>query len=216
MGYPSFQNLRFEAKAHDNLYESLAWKECISKTRSGLSFRCYLAEGTIMLNTTCCKETFQMHGTWMNLRGSSMENNIAFKTGEMFEFLSIILNLRPPASTQNVEHVLGGTIRLNVEGQEGRIVLTRGVRSITIPMTSAEEFSKLQTDCVRALEVLLLLQSRYQQRRRLSSFLVGDRSPPCTCPSGGSEHVRFYYYSGLVSCFEDILPLEWISDSKNY
>ena len=216
MGYPSFQNLRFEAKAHDNLYESLAWKECISKTRSGLSYRTYLANGTIMLNTTCCKETFLVQGTWLNVQGTSMDNNIAFKPGQTFELLSIILNLTPPASSQNVERVLtGGNIRLNVEGQEGRIVLTRGVRSITIPMSSAEEFSKLQRDCVRALEVLLLLQSRYAQRRRLSSFLV-HRPPPCSCPSGGSEHVRFYYYSGLVSTFEDVLPLEWISNSKNY
>ena len=213
MGYPSFENLRFEAKARLNLYESLGWKECLSKTRSGLSFRCYLASGTIMLNTTVDKHTLQVQGTWMNLRGSSSDNNIAFKAQQMFEFLSVILNLRPPTSTQNSEHVLGGNIRLNVEGEEGRIVLARGIRSITIPMTTPEEFSQLQTDCIRALEVLLLLQSRYQQRRKLKSFLVNN-PPPCSCPSEGSEHVKFYFYSGVVSCFEDVLPLEWIF--KNY
>ena len=166
-----------------------------------------------MLNTTIDKHTLEVQGTWMNIRGSSSENNLPFKVQHIFEFLSVILNLRPPTSTQNSEHLIGGSIRLLVEGEEGRIVLVRGTRTISIPMTTPEEFAQLQTDCIRALEVLLLLQSRHQQRRKLESFLINNPLP-CSCPSGGSEHVQHYYYSSAVSCLEDILPLEWVF--KNY
>ena len=185
MGYPSFNNVRYEIKSKVNLHESRAWKDVLSKTRSGISYKTYLASGQIMLNTTVDKHTLELQGTWMNLRGSSSENNLPFKVPHIFEFLSMIVNLRSP--TQFIEHLIGGTIRLLVK--DGRIRLVRGTRSITIDISTPEEFAQLQEGCIRALEVLLLLQSRHQQRRKLESFMINNPLP-CSCPSGGSEHVK--------------------------
>ena len=128
-------------------------------------------------------------GTWMNLRGGN-ENNLPFKVPHIFEFLSMIVNLRSP--TQFIDHLIGGTIRLLIE--DDRIQLVRGVRTISIDIGTPEEFAQLQEGCIRALEVLLLLQSHHQQRKKLEVFLINNPLP-CSCPSGGSEHVKHYFYS---------------------
>ena len=192
-----------------NLYRSRAWKNVISKTRTGVSYRSYLHAGQIMLNTTVDKHTLEVQGTWMNLRGSSSENNLPFKNAHMFEWLSVMLNLR--SHTQKATALIGGTIKVHIE--EGRIQLVRGSRNITMHISTQEEFDQLQEGCVRALEVLLLLQSRHQQRRKLESFIINNPLP-CPCPSDGAEHVKHYFYSSAVSCLEEILPLEWVF--KNY
>ena len=204
MGYPSFNNVRYEIKSKVNLYDSRAWKDVLSKTRSGVSYKSYLASGQIMLNTTVDNHTLELQGTWMNVRGGN-DNNLPFKVPHIFEFLSMIVNLR--SSTQCIDHLIGNTIRLLIE--DGRIRLLRGVRSISIDIGTPEEFAQLQEGCIRALEVLLLLQSRHQQRKKLEAFLINNPLP-CSCPSGGSDHVKHYYYSSAVSSLEDVLPLEWV------
>ena len=143
-------------------------------------------------------------GTWMNLSGGN-ENNLPFKVPHIFEFLSMIVNLRSP--TQFIDHLIGGTIRLLIE--DDRIQLVRGVRTISIDIGTPEEFAQLQEGCIRALEVLLLLQSHHQQRKKLEAFLINNPLP-CSCPSGGSDHVKHYYYSSAVSSLEDVLPIEWV------
>ena len=77
-------------------------------------------------------------GTWMNLRGGN-ENNLPFKVPHIFEFLSMIVNLRSP--TQFIDHLIGGTIRLLIE--DDRIQLVRGVRTISIDIGTPEEFAQL-------------------------------------------------------------------------
>ena len=98
-------------------------------------------------------------GTWMNLRGGN-ENNLPFKVPHIFEFLSMIVNLRSP--TQFIDHLIGGTIRLLIE--DDRIQLVRGVRTISIDIGTPEEFAQLQEGCIRALEVLLLLQLTAEEK----------------------------------------------------
>ena len=157
-----------------------------------------------MLNTTLDTHTLELQGTWMNVRGGN-DNNLPFKVPEIFEFLSMIVSLR--SSTQCIDHLIGNTIRMLTE--DGHIRLLRGVRIISIDIGTPEKFEQLREGCIRALEVLLLLQSRHQQRKKLEAFLINNPLP-CSCPSGGSDHVKHYYYSSAVSSLEDVLPLEWV------
>ena len=157
-----------------------------------------------MLNTTVDKHTLEVQGTWMNLRGGN-ENNLPFKLQEMLEFMSMLVH--QDTSTPVIDHLICNTIRMVTV--DGDLRLLRGFRNITIDISTPEKFEELRHDCARAYEALLLLQSRHQQRRKLQSFLVNNPLP-CSCPSGGSEHVKHYYYSSAVSNLEDILPLEWV------
>ena len=203
-GYPSFNNVKYEIKSKINLYDSRAWKDVISKSKSGMSYKSYLVSPQIMLNTTVDKHTLEVQGTWMNLRGGN-ENNLPFKLQEMLEFMSMLVH--QDTSTPVIDHLIGNTIRMVTVDGELRIL--RGYRNITIDISTPEKFEELRHDCARSYEVLLLLQSRHQQRRRLQSFLVNNPLP-CSCPSGGSDHVKYYYYSSAVSNLEDVLPLEWV------
>ena len=157
-----------------------------------------------MLNTTIDINTLEVQGTWMNLRGGN-ENNLPFKLQEILEFMSMIVH--QDSSTPHIDHLIGNTIRMVTE--DGCILLLRGVRIISIDISTPEKFEELREDCARAYEVLLLLQSRHQQRRKLQTFLV-NTPLPCSCPSGGSDHVKHYYYSSAVSSLEDVLPIEWV------
>ena len=204
MGYPSLNNIRYAVKSKANLHESRAWREVISKSKSGVSHKSYLASGTIMLNTTIDINTLEVQGTWMNLRNNN-DNNIPFKLPEILEFLSIIVHHE--SSTPRIDHLIGNTIRMLTE--DGHLRLLRGVRIISIDIGTPEKFEQLREGCARAYEVLLLLQSRHQQRKKLQTFLV-NTPLPCSCPSGGSDHVKHYYYSSAVSSLEDVLPIEWV------
>ena len=204
VGYPSFNNVRYEVKSKVNLYDSRAWKDVISKSKSGISYRSYLASGQIMLNTTVDKHTLEVQGTWMNVRGGN-ENNLPFKLPEILEFVSMIVH--QDSSTPRIDHLIGNTIRMLTE--DGHLRLLRGVRIISIDISTPEKFEQLREGCAGAYEVLLLLQTRHQQRRWLQTFLV-NTPLPCSCPSGGSDHVKHYYYSSAVSSLEDVLPIEWV------
>ena len=203
-GYPSFNNVIYEVKSNQNLYETRAWKDVISKSKMGISYRSYLASGEIMLNTTVDKHTLEVQGTWMNVRGGN-ENNLPFKLHEIMEFTSVII--RQESSTPRIEHLIGNTIRMVTE--DGRLKLLRGTRIISIDISTLQKFEQLREGCHRAYEVLSLLQTRHQQRRWLQHFLV-NTPLPCSCPSGGSDHVKHYYYSSLVSSMDDVLPIEWV------
>ena len=204
MGYPSFNNVRYEIKSKVNLYDSRAWKDVLSKTRSGVSYKSYLASGQIMLNTTVDNHTLELQGTWMNVRGGN-DNNLPFKVPHIFEFLSMIVHHE--SSTPRIDHLIGNSIRMLTE--DGHLRLLRGVRIISIDIGTPEKFEQLREGCARAYEVLLLLQLRYQQRKKLEAFLIGNPLP-CSCISGGMNHVKHYYYSSAVSSFEDVLPIEWV------
>ena len=203
-GYPSFNNVIYEVKSNQNLYETRAWKDVISKSKMGISYRSYLASGQIMLNTTVDKHTLEVQGTWMNVRGGN-ENNLPFKLPEILEFVSMIVH--QDSSTPRIDHLIGNTIRMLTE--DGHLRLLRGVRIISIDISTPEKFEQLREGCAGAYEVLLLLQTRHQQRRKLQTFLV-NTPLPCSCPSGGSDHVKHYYYSSAVSSLEDVLPIEWV------
>ena len=197
-------NVRYKLKSKANLYESRAWKEVISKSKSGISYKSYLASGQIMLNTTVDKHTLEVQGTWMNIRGGN-ENNLPFKLPEILEFVSMIVH--QDSSTPHIDHLIGNTIRMLTE--DGHLRLLRGVRIISIDISTPEKFEQLREGCAGAYEVLLLLQTRHQQRRKLQAFLV-NTPLPCSCPDGGSDHVRHYYYTSAVSSLEDVLPIEWV------
>ena len=160
-----------------------------------------------MLNHMVDKHTLEVHGTWMNLRGST-ENNLPFKLQEMLEFMSVIVHQE--TSTPVIDHLVGdGDVCIRMLTVDGELRILRRFRSITIDISTPEKFEEFRHDCARSYEVMLLLQSRHQQRKNLTSFLV-DNPSPCTCPSGGASHVKHYYYSAAVSNLEDILPLEWV------
>ena len=78
-----------------------------------------------------------------------------------------------------------------------------------VDVSSPQKFEEFCLDCQFALQVIQTLQDRARQRRRLTDFLVNNPSP-CDCIGGGANHVRYYYYSSLVSDFADILPLEFV------
>ena len=98
----------------------------------------------------------------MTIRGGN-DNNIPFKLPEILEFLSIIVHLE--SSTQCIDHLIGNTIRMITE--DGHIRLLKGFRIISMDIGTPEKFEHLREGCARAYEVLLLLQLRYQQRKKL-------------------------------------------------
>ena len=93
--------------------------------------------------------------------------------------------------------------------EDGHLRLLKGFRIISMDIGTIEKFEHLREGCAHAYEVLLLLQLRYQQRKKLEAFLIGNPLP-CSCISGGMNHVKHYYYSSAVSSFEDVLPIEWV------
>ena len=172
-----------------------------------MSYRSYMLDGRIMLNHQVDKHTLEVHGAWMNLRGST-DNNLPFKLQEILEFLSVIVHQE--TSTPVIDHLVGeGDVCIRMVTHDGELRILRRFRCITIDISTPEKFEEFRHDCARSYEVMLLLQSRHQQRKNLTSFLV-DNPSPCTCPSGGASHVKHYYYSAAVSNLEDILPLEWV------
>ena len=203
-GYPTLSNIVFEVKANQNLYRSRAYKEVISKSKMGISYRTYLAAGQIMLNITVDQHTKEVQGAWMNLRGGN-ENNLPFKLVEIMEFVSVVMHQE--SSTPQIDHRIGNTIRMVTE--DGRLKLIKGTRIITVDISSLQKFEELREGCHKAYEVLQLLENRHQQRRWLEHFLV-NTPLPCSCPSGGADHVKHYYYSSLVSDVADVLPIEWV------
>ena len=203
-GYPSLNNIRYAVKSKANLHQSRAWRDVISKSKSGVSHKSYISYGTIMLNTTIDINTLEVQGTWMNLKNNN-DNNIPFKMQEILEFLSIIVHHE--SSTPRIDHLIGNSIRMVTE--DGYLRLLKGFRIISMDIGTIEKFEHLREGCARAYEVLLLLQLRYQQRKKLEGFLI-DNPLPCSCISGGMNHVKHYYYSSAVSSFEDVLPIEWV------
>ena len=157
-----------------------------------------------MLNTTIDIDTLEVQGTWMNLKTSN-DNNIPFKKQEILEFLSIIVHHE--SSTPRIDHLIGNQIRMVTE--DGYLRVLKGFRIISMDIGSIEKFEELRESCARAYEVLLLLQLRSQQRKKLEGFLM-ENPLPCSCISGGMNHVKHYYYSSAVSSFEDVLPIEWV------
>ena len=206
-GYPSYSNIIYETKSNTNLYETRAYKDVISKNKTGISYRSYMLDGRIMLNHQVDKHTLEVYGAWMNIRGST-DNNIPFQLQEMLEFLSLIVHQE--TSEPVINHLVGeGDVCIRMVTVDGELRILRRFRTISIDISSPEKFEEFRHDCARSYEVLLLLQSRHQQRKRLTQFLV-DNPSPCTCPSGGASHLKHYYYSAAVSNLEDILPLEWV------
>ena len=204
-GYPTISNIVYEVKAHQNLYRTRAYKDVISKSKMGISYRCYLSSGDIMLNTTVDKHTSEVQGTWMNVRGGN-ENNLPFKLHEIIEFVNVIMH-QESSPPPHIDHLIGNSIRMVTEG--GHLKLIKGSRIISMDISTHQKFEQLREGCHRAYEVFCLLESRHQQRRWLEHFLV-NTPLPCSCPSGGSDHVKHYYYSSLVSSMDDVLPIEWV------
>ena len=166
-----------------------------------------MLDGKIMLNHQVDKHTLALSGAWMNVRGST-ENNIPFKTPEMLELLSVIVHQE--TSQPEIDHLVGdGDVCIRMVTHEGELKILRRFRCIAIDISTPQKFEEFRHDCLRSYEVMLLLQDRHKQRKKLTSFLV-DNPSPCSCPSGGANHLKHYYYSSAVSNMEDILPLEWV------
>ena len=202
-------NITYQTKAKQNLYETREWREVIGKAKSDVSFRSYLVGDEIMLNHQVDKHSLEVTGAWMNFKQSS-ENNIPFRAEELDECLSMIV--RAASSQPQMEHTIGDpakgvTIRMTI--QEGQLKIIRRYRTIVIDVSTPERFEELRLDCQFALQVIQILKDRHRQRRRLTAFLVNNPSP-CDCIGGGANHVRYYYYSSVVSDFVDILPLEFV------
>ena len=160
-----------------------------------------------MINHQVDKHTLAVTGAWMNVKGST-ENNIPFKTGEMLECLSVIVH--QDSSQPEIDHLIGdGEVCIRMLTQEGQLKIIRRFRCILIDISTPEKYEDFRLECLRSYEVMLVLQDRHRQRKRLTSFLV-DNPSPCSCISGGANHLRHYYYSSAVSNMEDILPLEFV------
>ena len=160
-----------------------------------------------MLNHQVDKHTLAVSGAWMNVKGST-ENNIPFKAQEMLECLSVIVHQE--SSQPEIDHLVGdGDVCIRMVTHEGQLKIIRRFRCIVIDISSPQKFEEFRHDCLKSYEVMLLLQDRHRQRKRLTTFLV-DNPSPCSCISGGANHLRHYYYSSAVSDMEDILPLEFV------
>ena len=201
----------YETKAKENLYETRMFLDVISKAKTEVSYRSYLLDGKIMLNHQVDKHTLAVSGAWTNVRGST-ENNIPFKTPEMLELLSVIVH--QDTSQPKIEHVIGDgdvCIRMTTT-PEGELKILRRFRCIAIDISTPQKWEEFRHDCLRSYEVMLLLQDRHKQRKKLTTFLV-DNPSPCSCTRGGANHLKHFYYSSAVSNMEDILPLEWVFKS---
>ena len=203
-GYPTLANIVYEVAAKKNLYRTRAYRDVISNSKNDISYKTYLAGGSVMLNTTICQQTKEVQGTWMNLRGGN-QNNLPFKLPEIMQFVLAVMHQE--TSTPQIDQRIGSTIRMVTE--DGSLKLVRGTRIITIDISTLQKFEELREGCHKAYEVLQMLDRRHQQRRWLEHFLV--HTPlPCSCPSGGIDHLKHYYYSNLVSDVKDVLPIEWV------
>ena len=161
-----------------------------------------------MLNHQVDKHTLAVTGAWMNVKQST-ENNIPFKAEELEECLSKIVH--EDSSQPQMDHIIGDPAKVCIRMviQEGQLKIIRRYRTIVIDISSPQKFEEFRLDCQFALQVIQILKDRHRQRRRLTAFLVNNPSP-CDCIGGGANHVRYYYYSSVVSDFADILPLEFV------
>ena len=157
-----------------------------------------------MLNNTV-DSNYNPSGTWMNVRGNT-ENNIPFKTGEIKEFLSVVLEIISPSD------VINKTINgIKIAITAGKILVTKGARTICIGLEGSEsDLRNFQNSCQRALDLLHLLENRYRQRCNIQNFIINSVELDECCCCNGYSHVSYFYYSKRVSKVEDILPIEWV------
>ena len=183
------------------------WHDVIGKSKTEVSYRSYLVGNDIMINHQVDKHTLAVSGAWMNVKGTT-ENNIPFKAHELMECLSKIVH--EDSSQPQINHLIGdGDVCIRMVTHEGQLKIIRRFRCIVIDISTPQKFEEFRQDCLRSYEVMLVLQDRHRQRRRLTTFLV-DNPSPCSCIGGGANHLRHYYYSSAVSNFGDILPLEFV------
>ena len=204
----SYVNITYEIKAKQNLYETRQWREVFSRARSDISFRSYLVGDELMLNHQVDKHTLKVTGGWLNVKNTT-ENNIPFKEEELEECLSKIVH--QDSSQPQMDHIIGDPTKIHIRmvTQEGILKIIRRYRTIEIDISTPTKFEEFRLDCQFSLQVIQTLQDRARQRRKLVDFLLNNPSA-CDCVGGGASHVRYYYYSSLVSDFADILPLDFV------
>ena len=140
---------------------------------------------------------------------NTTENNIPFKKEELEECLNMIVH--QDSSQPQMDHIIGDPTKIHIRmvTQEGMLKIIRRYRTICIDISTPTKFEEFRLDCQFSLQVIHTLQDRARQRRKLVDFLMNNPSL-CDCPGAGASHVRYYYYSSLVSDFADILPLEFV------